>query len=50
MGIKIEEFGAYNKNYLSKALSIREDVFIKEQKVEKNLELDGLENKCTHYL
>ncbi len=35
---------------LQRCLEIRRLVFIEEQGVQKNLELDGLEHACTHFL
>ncbi len=38
-----------NSNVYKDSLNIRETVFVNEQNVPKNLEIDNLENKCTYF-
>ena len=48
MGVDVKI--AKSKDEYLKCLDIRKSVFIKEQKVDKNLEIDEFEKTCTHFL
>lgn len=46
----IISFNPQDKEKLAIAFEIRRKVFIEEQNVDKNIEVDGLDDICTHYL
>ncbi len=48
MGVEVKL--VKNKEEYSSCLAIREDVFIKEQGVPRELEIDGYEESATHFL
>jgi len=48
--VKVESFSFDNKQKFDLALSIRKEVFVKEQCVDERLEFDGLDPVATHYL
>lgn len=50
MGKKIIKFNPENNDLLDPALKIRTDVFVKEQKVELEIESDGRDNEAVHYI
>lgn len=47
---RVLRFSYEDKTHFSQATEIRNTVFIKEHKVDKALELDGLDIDCQHYL
>ncbi len=48
--IKVESFLFSDQEKFRKALSIRTEVFVNEQKVDKRLEFDGKDPEAIHYL
>lgn len=48
--MEIKSFAIGNKELSEKAFAIREEVFIKEQEVERYEEFDEFETSCMHYL
>lgn len=48
--ITIESFTYEDQQKFELALAIRKEVFVKEQKVNANLEFDGRDPEATHYL
>lgn len=48
--IKVESFDISDSEKMHYALSIRREVFVKEQGVDKSLEQDNLEDSAKHYL
>lgn len=48
--VTVESFTFNKKQKFNLALSIRKEVFVKEQKVDEHLEFDGLDAEAIHYL
>jgi len=50
MAIKVVRFNSENKAFLNQAFKIRTVVFVKEQKVDHELEYDGYDDEAVQYL
>ncbi len=50
MKIQIKKFDSTEQQLMKAALTIRSEVFIDEQGVDRALEYDGIDNTCVHYL
>lgn len=50
MHTEVKRFRTSDQSLAEKAFRIRDKVFVEEQDVDKDIEYDGLDDECMHYL